>query len=150
MNVRAATLNDAPEIARLCDELGYSVSVDNVHEQLRTIADLPTDGIAVAVSEDGAVIGWIQTHASSVLESGFRAEIVGLIVSGTVRRQGIGRRLVAWAEEWARAIGAPRIVVRSNVVRTESHAFYPALGYVATKTQLVYRKALDRRASDKL
>lgn len=50
--------------------------------------------------------------------------------------------LVAAAERWAKSIRAPAIVVRSNVQRTGSHAFYPALNFSATKTQNVYRKSL--------
>jgi GNAT superfamily N-acetyltransferase len=78
-----------------------------------------------------------------VLESGFRVEINGLIVSPEARRRGVGRALVSRAEEWALQVGAEAIVVRSNVQRIESHAFYPALGYDVSKTQTVYRKRLN-------
>jgi GNAT superfamily N-acetyltransferase len=89
------------------------------------------------------MVGWLQAHASHVLESGFRVEITGLIVSPEARRQGIGRALVNRAEEWACKLGAKAIVVRSNVHRVESHTFYPALGYDVSKTQTVYRKRLN-------
>jgi hypothetical protein len=36
--------------------------------------------------------------------------------------------------------------VRSNALRQEAHAFYPALGYALAKTQRVYRKALGETA----
>jgi GNAT superfamily N-acetyltransferase len=75
-----------------------------------------------------------------VLESGFRVEITGLVVSGEMRRRGVGRSLVAQAETWAAEISAGTIVVRSNAKRVESHEFYPALGYLPSKTQVVYRK----------
>ena len=68
---------------------------------------------------------------------------MGLIVSERMRRQGAGRLLVEAAERWARELGATAIVVRSNVNREESHAFYPALGYAKSKTQNVYRKAIS-------
>lgn len=97
----------------------------------------------VAEVADGRLVGWIQGHLSHTLESGFRAEIVGLIVENANRRGGIGRKLVAAVESWARGRHAPIMVVRSNIIRTESHAFYPALGYVEVKTQRVYRKRLS-------
>ena len=56
----------------------------------------------------------------------------------------MGRALVARAEEWAREISAPTVVVRSNAKRVESHEFYPSLGYEAYKTQVVYRKKPSR------
>jgi hypothetical protein len=34
------------------------------------------------------------------------------------------------------------IVVRSNVLRPESHGFYESLGYIRTKSQHVYSKCL--------
>jgi hypothetical protein len=42
---------------------------------------------------------------------------------------------------WSRAAGFERIVVRSNAVRPDAHAFYPSLGYALEKTQRVYGKA---------
>jgi len=51
-------------------------------------------------------------------------------------------RLVERAEQWAQELGAQTLVVRSNTQRTESHRFYPALGFSNTKTQAVYRKVL--------
>jgi GNAT superfamily N-acetyltransferase len=78
-----------------------------------------------------------------VLESGFRVEIVGLVVAEDCRRHGVGRELVQRAEQWAAGLGAATVVVRSNTKREESHRFYPALGYAATKTQAVYRKRLE-------
>jgi GNAT superfamily N-acetyltransferase len=99
--------------------------------------------IIVAADAAGAVVGWLQAHAATILESGFRVEITGLIIAPEQRRRGWGRLLVLEAEQWARSIGAEAVVVRSNVQRVESHAFYPALGFSATKTQKVYRKAMN-------
>ena len=98
--------------------------------------------VAVAELADGHLCGWLQAHSSETLESGFRVEIVGLVTSKATRRRGIGRLLVEYAESWAARLGATTLVVRSNVKREESHAFYAALGYDRTKTQHVYRKRL--------
>ena len=50
--------------------------------------------------------------------------------------------LVQSVAEWARTQGVLKLIVRSNPVRTESHLFYPALGFQASKTQQVYAKTL--------
>lgn len=122
--------------------LGYSTTGEVIRSRLRAILRSENDLVFVAANDSGAVIGWLHAHASHVLESGFRVEITGLIVSPEARRHGVGRALVTHAEQWAQKIGAEAIVVRSNVQRTESHAFYPSLGYDITKTQKVYRKKL--------
>jgi GNAT superfamily N-acetyltransferase len=96
--------------------------------------------VVVAERPDGGICGWLQAHHSDALESGSRVEIVGLIVSDGMRRRGVGRGLVAQAETWAAEISAEAVVARSNAKRIESHAFYPSLGYLPSKTQVVYRK----------
>jgi predicted N-acetyltransferase YhbS len=140
--VRAAAESDASSVAQLSCTLGYAATPEVVRRRLSAILGSENDLVLVAVNDAGVVIGWIQAHASHVLESGFRVEIAGLIVSPDARRCGVGRALVSRAEEWAQHLGAEAIVVRSNVQRVESHAFYRALGYLITKTQTVYRKKL--------
>lgn len=147
ISIRVATAQDAEPIAQLSGTLGYSASTEVMRQRLGTILKLPSELLIVALDSNNRVIGWLQAHASHVIESGFRVEIMGLIVSPEVRRCGVGRSLVQEAERWATAQSAPAIVVRSNVQRIESHAFYPALGYAAAKTQNVYRKTLAKTHS---
>jgi predicted N-acetyltransferase YhbS len=142
VSICAATQNDAESIAQLSCTLGYATTAEVVRQRLRAVLGSENDLMIVAVTNGGVVVGWLQAHASHVIESGFRVEIAGLIVSPDARRCGVGRTLVSRAEEWARHLNAETIVVRSNVQREESHAFYPALGYNVTKTQTVYRKRL--------
>jgi GNAT superfamily N-acetyltransferase len=108
------------------------------------IAASGSDLVVVAVRGDAdareEVIGWLQAHAAHILESGFRVEITGMVVSPEARRCGVGRLLVTEAERWARGMGSEVIVVRSNAQRVESHLFYPALGFRESKRQVVYRK----------
>jgi GNAT superfamily N-acetyltransferase len=141
--VRAATEDDAEPIALLSRELGYPAELTAVRKRLNSILARDDQRVVVAELPGQAICGWLQAHCSHVLESGFRVEIVGLIVSERMRRRGVGRILVAQAETWAAEISAETIVVRSNSKRVESHAFYPALGYLPSKTQVVYRKQPD-------
>lgn len=141
-SIRNATEADAPSIARLSTALGYDAEPAVIAGRLRAILGSKVDLLIVAADLHGSVIGWLQAHASHILESGFRVEITGLIIASEFRRCGAGRALVTEAERWAKSLSAGAVVVRSNVQRVESHAFYPALGYTATKTQNVYRKVL--------
>jgi len=140
--LRTATPADASTIAGLTRELGYPAETAAIASRLARLLARDDQLVLVAEHPPGDVVGWLQASTNEPLESGFRAEIVGLVVSDRARRQGVGRQLVARAEQWAAARGAPAIVVRSNLKRVESHAFYPALGYTSTKNQAVYRKAL--------
>ena len=138
---RAASTADVPMIAALSEELGYPLREDVVRSRMAHLLVLPDHAIVVA-EVAGAVRGWVHVHAHRSLVSGERADIYGLVVSREVRRRGIGRMLMAEAERWARERGLDLVVLRSNVQRPESHAFYPALGYEHFRTQAVYRKTL--------
>jgi GNAT superfamily N-acetyltransferase len=92
--------------------------------------------------ESGRLAGFIGLERRLTIEAGDQAEVVGLVVDADARRGGAGRALIAAAEDWARARGLRELFLRSNVVRPEAHAFYPALGFERSKTQHVYRKRL--------
>lgn len=139
MKLRKAAVEDARAVAALTAELGYTADTLAVTERLLQLAE-QKDQIVFVVEEGGEVAGWIQAQASVVLEAGFRLEIVGLIVSDRFRRRGLGRLLVQAAESWGEERGVQAFSVRSNLQRTESPLFYPALGYEKIKTQAVYRK----------
>jgi hypothetical protein len=126
--VRAARPEDARSIAVLSRALGYTADAKSTRERLRRILGRDDQRVVVAVAPGGAVCGWLQAQCNVVIESGLRVEITGL---------------VAQAETWAKEISAETIVVRSNTKRVESHAFYPSLGYLPSKTQVVYRKRAD-------
>jgi GNAT superfamily N-acetyltransferase len=142
--IRNAIEQDALAMAELSATLGYDANADVIASRLHALVDSQADLVIVASDPElgGTVVGWLQAHAAHIVESGFRVEITGLVVSPEHRRHGAGRALVSKAERWARTISAEAVVVRSNVSRVESHLFYPALGYTATKTQTVYRKKM--------
>jgi predicted N-acetyltransferase YhbS len=143
MTIRPTIPADAAEIARLTTELGYPAEIAAISRRLARIAGQTDQLMIVAVTQE-KIVGWLQAHASMVLESGFRVEITGLVVDSTHRGRGVGRSLVRQAEQWAAGLGAEAVVVRSNLQRAESQRFYPALGYERTKTQAVYRKRLAK------
>jgi len=140
--IRPANQADARAGAKLAAELGYACEPGEMRRRISVLLKSSSDLLIVALTASKEPVGWLQAHAVHVVESGFRVEIMGLIVCAGARRLGVGRELVTRAEEWARSLGAQALVVRSNSIRLESHLFYPKLGYVATKTQQVYRKAI--------
>lgn len=141
MHIRPALVADAVSIARLATELGYPTSHEQAVRRLEVLTRRDSHFIAVAELSSG-VVGWVAAERRLLLESGERAEIVGLVVASHSRRSGVGAALVRAAETWAIAHGLSAIGVRSNVARTAAHPFYEKLGYARTKTQHAYSKNL--------
>lgn len=139
--IRSAAAGDAAEIARLTTLLGYPASTGEIADRLRTLLQSTDHFIAVADAAQG-LAGWIAAERRVLLESGIRAEIVGLVVDPDARRAGIGAALVQAAEAWAIRQNLAVMSVRSNIARIESHPFYERLGYVRQKTQHAYTKHL--------
>ena len=88
------------------------------------------------------MVGWVQVHFTRWLASDARGEVVGLVVSADTRGRGIGRQLMQAAEAWTKEQGGALLVLRSNILRKETHMFYERLGYAATKTSLNFSKML--------
>jgi GNAT superfamily N-acetyltransferase len=126
--IRPARGADRADLARLATQLGYPMSEEEAGERLPRIA--------------GRVAGWLQVSRVRVFESEDGVEIGGLVVDEALRSRGIGARLLAEAERWARERGCVRMRVRSNVVRERAHAFYRSAGFSEVKTQRVFEKAL--------
>jgi len=61
------------------------------------------------------------------------AELVGMWVEATARRQGLGRRLVEQACRWAATTGADRVEVSIHLPNEPAQALYERAGFVAMR-----------------
>ena len=140
--IRIAEETDAAEIARLTAELGYSVEPASVRDRLSRILARPDQRFLIA-ERDGQNVGWLHVAIAEFVEAGRFAWIAGLVVAEAHRRQGIGRLLMARAEEWAREQRCSVVRLWSSSSREEAHRFYERLGYTNIKTQYSFAKSLD-------
>lgn len=139
LSIRAAKRADAVAIAALITALGYDADAADVHRRMVALAK---SGQSTLVAMQGELVGVLTTSMMSVLH---RPKPVGrismLVVAETRRGAGIGRALVAAAEEQLRQAGCGLVEVTSNVKRPRAHAFYRKLGY--ERTSYRFAKPLD-------
>ena len=90
----------------------------------------------------GAPLGVAHLQRMTLLEADGYAQLLALVVDEANRGAGLGARLVAAGEAWARVQGCTTLTVRSNVIRTRTHVFYERLGYTRIKSQHTFKKAL--------
>ena len=141
VTIRPMRADDARAVAQLTTQLGYPATEDDIRRRYDRLGDRSDASLFVAEHEANAV-GWVHVQELYALEGDGRAEIFGLVVADTARGNGVGRRLIEAAEEWAIRRGLTVMGLRSNQLRTEARGFYEHLGYKVIKTQNAFRKNL--------
>jgi GNAT superfamily N-acetyltransferase len=88
----------------------------------------------IVVERAGCVVATLQiTYIPSLTRHGAeRAQIEGVRVSARERGHGIGKMLISWAIERARARDCQIVQLTTDKRRSEAHRFYASLGFEAT------------------
>jgi GNAT superfamily N-acetyltransferase len=139
--IRPAVLADGAVLRELFAQLGYPAPMLDFMRRLGDVLADPTQTLLVAES-GGVAVGVAQLGRLTLLEADGYAQLLALVVAEAHRSQGLGAALVTASESWARDQGSMTLTVRSNVVRTRTHAFYERLGYTRVKSQHTLKKSL--------
>ena len=127
--IRSAASADSKQLAALIEQLGYGADERLIQAQLARLASQPGTTVLVA-DDDGAVLALLCFSIIPLLHvSGGLGRISALVVDSQFKGLGVGRRLVAEAEEFAWNNDCARIEITSGDHRPDAHAFYEAIGY---------------------
>jgi GNAT superfamily N-acetyltransferase len=140
--VRPIAHEDAAAVAELCGQLGYTVSVAAVEEQIERLAGCAESQVALVACVGMEVVGWIEAAITCHLQSATHVLITGLVVRDGTRSMGVGKRLCAEVEAWSRAKGVRAVWVTSRMSREGAHRFYLREGFERIKTSAVFEKIL--------
>jgi GNAT superfamily N-acetyltransferase len=141
--IREGSRADAAAIAELLTQLGYPHDPDAARARLEAWEGGERRLVMIA-ERGGAVAGFVAVAAVPYFERPGRwARIVALAVGRAHRRGGVGRELVAAAEEAAAGWGCVTIEATSSRRRREAHGFYRSLGYAdRCECSALYRREL--------
>ncbi|GAA4916342.1 GNAT superfamily N-acetyltransferase [Nonomuraea thailandensis] len=145
---RRARRQDVPAIVAMLadDPLGAQREGDPGDERYLAAFDRidadPYDELIVA-ERDGKVVGTMQlTYLAGLSRLGAeRCQIEAVRVAASTRGQGLGRKMIAWAIDRARARGCAMVQLTSDRSRTDAHRFYDGLGFTAS--HVGYKLKLD-------
>ncbi|KUM03108.1 GNAT family N-acetyltransferase [Chromobacterium subtsugae] len=143
--IRTMRETDIAAVAKLCGDLDYPSSAEEVGRRYAAVRAFPDNEIWVA-EKDGQLAGWAHGHGGHLLEAESYVEIGGIVVAPEHRGLGIGRLLLAACEAWAQERGYPRIRLRSGQQRLDAHAFYRRIGYQQKNTGITFALDLPRRS----
>jgi len=141
IQLNAITENEALQIHALSNQLGYENDTTLLFGRLRQIVALNDHAVFIAKQND-QIVGWLHCLVCLRVESPLFVEVTGLVVDENVRGQQIGKKLIEASKIWSSNHHILKIRIRCNVVRTESHQFYQALGFVSNKKQKVFEITL--------
>ena len=91
---------------------------------------------------DTEIIAYLQMAEMSLVGFSPAAEIAALLVHTDLRGQGIGTKLIEYAREWAFSRGLTRLMLSSQLHRTEAHALYRRCGFTLWKQSAFFVMAL--------
>jgi ribosomal protein S18 acetylase RimI-like enzyme len=129
LTTRVAEKNDAVALAQLMSELGYETTESEMQTRMERISTDERYRTFVAVL-DGKVCGMIGTLTSLSYEHNDPGgRILAIAILKTMRRRGIGRALIATAENDFAERGIRRVALNTQLAREDAHKFYESLGY---------------------
>ncbi|MFM8743802.1 MAG: GNAT family N-acetyltransferase [Cytophagales bacterium] len=137
MVVRQASLSDAFYVQKLLGQLGYpGASLEMVSQKIQLHED--EDYHLLVAEHESEVIAFISLHRFEFLHAqGKIGRITAFCVEERYRSNGVGKLLLAAAEEHLIEQGCIKLEVTSNLVRERTHQFYLQNGYVIDSNRFV-------------
>ena len=153
--IRLAQLSDRGQLVRLREALWPKSSAGELTRDLTRELTQILEGkapvtlpliILVAEARDGVLAGFLEvdlrSHADGCNPSRPVGYVEGWYVAENHRHRGIGRKLLAVAEDWARSQGCVEIASDTWVDNEVSQRVHEALGYEVVDRCVHYRKML--------
>ncbi|WP_240422080.1 GNAT family N-acetyltransferase [Paenibacillus periandrae] len=137
--IRKANENDIPVLSLLMEELsGIPISQDEMKNRFQMAEKSSTDTIFVYEEEGDIKATLVFRIRENIREVSRYGEICIVVVKSSTKRQGIGKRLMSFAEQLATDLGCIGTYLISGFGRKdEAHQFYLDLGYEITGYRFV-------------
>ena len=153
VRIRPAELPDLDRLAEMCEALWPISSAEEHARELRLLLNgkaslVVTMPLVILVAEVkyGGLVGFVEvdlrSHADGCDPSRPVGYIEGWYVGEEYRQYGIGKMLIAAAEEWARSHGCAEVASDAVIDNVVSQRAHEALGFEVVDRCVHYRKKL--------
>ncbi len=133
MNIIKVTQNDFNEWLDLALELWPEYAVTEMRETLTNILQSPREAQFLVRDNDGIAIAFINLslryeYVPDATQSPV-AYVEGIYVKPEFRKQGVGTKLIRYAEQWALAHGCIELASDALIENTASYDFHTQVGF---------------------
>jgi aminoglycoside 6'-N-acetyltransferase I len=153
VQIRTARASDLDQLAGLLEALWPESSAEEHAQELRLLLGGKADvvltmpiALLVAEASDGRLVGFLEvdlrSHADGCSPSQPVGYVEGWYVSDDYRQRGVGKKLLAEAEAWARSHGCVEMASDALIANEQSQRAHEALGYEVVDRCVHYRKKL--------
>jgi aminoglycoside 6'-N-acetyltransferase I len=151
IQIRLAQPADRPSLADLFHALWPKGPVEEHSRELEAILAGKAPGtlpllVFVAEATDKSLLGFIEVGQRSHADSCDPASPVGYVEGWYVaeghRHRGIGKQLMAAAQDWARQQGCVEMASDADIDNALSERAHIALGFSVVERAILFRKAL--------
>lgn len=151
MRIRAYRDADWNDWLRMSRALFPEATAAEHAADMRSFREREDAEVFVAERADGSLAGYVEVGARPYVD-GCATSPVGYIeawfVDADVRRAGVGRALLAAAEEWARALGLREMGSDALLDNVVSHEAHRRAGYEEVDRVVQFRKPLSGSRTD--
>ena len=151
VSIRLAQSSDRAQLARLHEALWPDFSVEEHSRELSLMLEgkapltMPLINL-VAEATDGKLVGFLEVGLRSRADGCDPSHATGFIegwyVAEDRRHEGIGRKLLVAAEDWALSQGCAEMASDTPIDNEVSQRVHQALGYIVVDRCVHYRKPL--------
>jgi aminoglycoside 6'-N-acetyltransferase I len=147
MRVRDATRADEPTWLQMRTELWPDTGADHRNETRAYFEQASpfVDHVLVCETGDGEVVGFAELRIRNYAEGSTKTDVPfleGWFVDDRHRGQGVGRRLIAGAEQWAKSCGYSELASNTEIHNETSIAAHLALGFQEIERTVAFLKKL--------
>jgi GNAT superfamily N-acetyltransferase len=141
VRIRPMVEADLEAVRPLLTQLGYDLVPDEIRRRFAAITTAAGHAVFVAESA-GQVIGMMHLFARPAFDKPPEIVVQAIVVDAAHRGRGVGKILMAAAEDWAAQRDYRSVSLYSKTARADAHAFYHALGYERVATSHLLRRDL--------
>jgi len=137
--IRTYTKSDLNALTQLMDELGYPTQPEVLSSRLKRMESNPMYHTFVAEIKE-EIVGMVGIRQFITYEfDEIITQISVLVTKAEFRRQGIGKALVQYVEQWSKHNGSDMIILSSGIKpeRKQAHEFYKSIGFDITGYRFV-------------